>query len=194
MSTHTRFPSPLSLIVFITGLVAAAYSSVATYRAVGVYGGPTLTGFHREWDPRTGRRQLVHETTSKAGVHVRRLLDDEFKVQRTELSGNAISKALADPKTSSNVTRAGFSTRNDGVIDAWAIRDTESQISRIEVSTKRDGKIDRWEHYAKGQMTRVDLDTDGNGKADRWMTYEEGILMETFIDADEDGQPDDYRR
>ncbi len=188
MTKHTRFPSPLSLIVFITGLVAAAYSSVATYRAVGVYGGPILTGFHREWDPRTGHHQLVHETTSTAGLHIRTLLDDNFQVQRTDLSGAAV-KPIVEQLVSGGA-RLAFSTRNDGVIDAWSIRDPKSETARIEVSTKRNGKIDRWEHYAKGQMIRVDLDTDGNGKADRWMTYEDGILMDTFLDANEDGQPD----
>ena len=153
-----------------------------------MYGGPILTGYHREWDPRTRRHQLVHETTNKAGLRVRRLLTDSLEVQQADLSGAAVGSALEE--LVSRGAPIAFSTRNDEVIDAWAIRDLKAQTARISVSTKRDQKIDRWEHYANGQLVRVDLDTDGNGKADRWMTYEDGILMDTFIDANEDGEPD----
>lgn len=188
MTSNRRWPSPLSSIVFITGLVAAVTSGVWTYRAVGLYGGPILTGFHREWNPQTRKDQLVHETTNKAGLRIRRLLTDDLTVQRTELSGAGVGSTVEQLVTGG--ARVPFSTRNDGVIDAWASRDPNAQTARIEVSTKRDQKIDRWEHYANGQLMRVDLDTDGNGKSDRWMTYEEGILMDTFIDSNEDGQAD----
>lgn len=171
----------------MTGLVAAAASGVATYRAVGLYGGPILTGFHREWNPQTRRHDLVHETTMKSGVRVRRVMTDELRDEQTTLGGAAVKNVL--PNVDSN-GRVGFSTANDGVIDAWAVGDPKGQTTRIEVSTKRDGKVDRWEQYVKGQLVRVDLDTNGNGKADRWTTYEEGILMDTFLDADEDGRPD----
>ncbi len=193
MTTNSRWPSPLSLVVFITGLVAAVASGVWTYRSVGLYGGPILTGFHREWNPQTRKYQLIHETTNKDGLRIRRLLTDSLEVQQTDLSGAAVGPVVERLLTNSG-PRVAFSTRNDGVIDAWATRDAKLGTARIEVSTKRDGRIDRWEQYARGQLVRVDLDTDGNGKADRWMTYEEGILMDTFIDADEDGKPDDYRR
>ena len=158
------------------------------FRAVGVYGGPILTGFHRERDPQTGRNQMVHESTTSTGVHIRQLLDDNLQPQRAILSGGITGQA------SSLVVgvggRIGFSTRNDGVTDAWSIRDATSDVARVEVSTKRDGRVDRWEQYVKGALVRVDLDTDRNGKADRWMIYEDGILMDTFMDANEDGQPD----
>ena len=188
MTSNSRWPSLLSLVVFIAGLVAAAASGVWTYRAVGLYGGPILTGFHREWNPRTHSYQLVHETTTKAGLRIRRLLTDTMQVRQTDLSGAAVWPVVEELTNSG--TRVAFSTRNDGVIDAFATRDARMGTARIEVSTKRDGKIDRWEQYASGQLVRVDVDTDGNGKADRWMTYEDGILMDTFIDANEDGQPD----
>lgn len=188
MTSHRRWPSPLSVIVFIGGLAAAVATGVSTYRELGLYGGPILTGFHREWNPQTGRHQLIHEMTTKAGLRFRRLLNDDHVVQRTDVSGEAMRPVVEQMIKSGSMV--AFSTRNDGLMDAWAIRDERAQTARIEVSTKRDGKVDRWEQYFKGQLVRVDLDTDGSGKADRWMTYEEGILMDTFFDADEDGQPD----
>lgn len=187
MPSHTRFPSPVSLVVFVTGLVAAVVSGVETYRAVGVYGGPIRTGFHREWDPQTSRYQLIHETTNKAGTRIRRLMTDDLQVQKTTL-GVALGETTIGNGDVDG--RIGFSTAKDGVVDAWATRDAKGETARIEVSTKRDGKIDRWEQYIKGQLVRVDLDTNGNGKADRWMTYEDGILTDTFVDTNEDGKPD----
>lgn len=183
----------LSITVFVAGLIAATWSGIATYRAVGIYGGPLATGFHREWNPRTQRYDLIHETTTHAGVHIRRLYADDLRqVLRTEMSGTGITTPLvfeSDPGGSSN--RVGFSSNNDGVVDAWSIVDPKSGDTRVEMSTRRNGKIDRWEQYVKGALVRVDLDTNGNGKPDRWQTYDAGILMDTFIDADEDGQADD---
>lgn len=188
MTSIRRLPPVLSSIVFITGLGAAVVSGVWTYREVGLYGGPILTGFHREWNPQTGRYQLVHETTNKAGLHIRRLLSDIMELQQTDISGAEASQVLGTLIDSGR--RIAFSTRNDGVIDAFVTRDQSVHTARVEVSTKRNGRIDRWEQYRSEQLIRVDLDTDGNGKPDKWMTYEAGILMDTFVDANEDGQAD----
>jgi len=188
MTSIRSRPSVLSVLVFVTGLVAAVAAGISTYRSVGLYGGPILTGFHREWNPQTRSYQLVHETTNKAGLRIRRLLSDTLEVRQTDLSGVAVGPIIEQAVRGG--ARIAFSSRNDGVIDAWVVRDLAAETSRISVSTKRNGKIDRWEQYVKGQLVRVDLDTDGNGKVDRWMTYEDGILMDTFIDADEDGQAD----
>lgn len=180
-------------LVFITGLLAAAWSAVATYRAVGIYGGPIASGFHREWDPQTKRYQLIHETTTKAGVRVRRLYADDLRqLLSTELSGTGIESPFSIAVSADGKSRrVGFSSVNDGVIDAWSTTDPKTGEVRVEMSTKRNGKIDRWERYEKQVLIRVDLDTNGNGKPDRWMTYQDGIQMDTFIDANEDGKPDD---
>lgn len=192
MTSSRRSPSAWSWIVFVSGLVAAVAAGVSTYRKVGLYGLPMLTGLHREWNPRTRSYQLVHETTTRDGLRMRRLFSDGLAVQRMALSGDAVGPAVE--RAFKAGARLGYSTRNDGVIDAWVTRNVETEVVHTEVSTKRNGKIDRWEQYVKGQLVRVHLDSDGNGKADRWMTYEDGILMDTFIDADEDGQPDDHMR
>jgi len=183
----------VSVVVFIGGLIGAAWSGVATYHAVGLYGGPVGSGFHREWNPQTRHYDLVHEMTTKAGVHVRQVFaNDSVHVTRTEFSGAGVPSPLSLERTSDgNAERLGFSSINDGVIDAWSTTDPKTGIRRVEMTTKRNGKIDRWERYEKGALVRVDLDTNGNGKPDRWMTYEDGILMDTFLDANEDGQADD---
>lgn len=188
MTSSTRWPAPLSLVVFVAGLVAAVASGIWTYRTYGLYGGPITTGYHREWNRQTRTDQLVHETTTKAGLRIRRQVSDTLQVQQTSLSSPAFGQMVEQLITAG--TRIAFSTRNDGVNDAWVTRDESGQTARVEVSTRRNGAIDRWEQYSKGLLMRVDLDSDGNGKPDRWMTYEEGILMDTFIDANEDGQAD----
>lgn len=188
-----RIRRQLSVTVFTVGLIAAAWSGVATYRALGIYGGPVASGFHREWNPRTQRHELIHETTTKAGVRIRRLYADDLRhVLRTEMSGTGIDSTIViETPAAGSAERLGFSSNNDGVIDAWSTTDPKTGERRVEMSTRRNGKIDRWERYVKGVLVRVDLDTNGNGKPDRWQTYEAGILMDTFLDANEDGQADD---
>lgn len=184
--------SPLSVVVFITGLAAAAWSGMAAYRAMGLYGGALYPGFYRQWDPASGRYVLYHETTTKEGVRVRRRFEERLKLVETQLQGGGADEPAlaigvsADQKT----VRTGFSSANDSIIDAWSTVDPKTGVMRVEVSTKRNGQIDRWERYEKGILVRVDVDTNGNGKPDRWMTYEDGIQMETFIDTNEDGKPD----
>jgi hypothetical protein len=181
----------VSVAVFVVGLAAAVWSGVATYRAVGLYGGPIATGFHREWDPQTKKYLLVHETTTLQGGHIRRVYADDLRaVLQTDSSGNIGPEMALALKADGNSRRVGFSSANDNIIDAWSTTDPKTGVMKVEMSTKRNGIIDRWERYEKGVLVRVDLDTNGNGKPDRWMTYEDGILTDTFIDANEDGKPD----
>ena len=190
MGSRGQKPSLVALVIFVSGLGGAAAAGVATYREVGLYGGPVASGFFREWDPVTRRRQLVHEHVTKSGTSVRQLYADDLTVQRTDITAGRVTMQVESTSGNGGVTgRVGFSLANDGVIDAWAISDPKGVI-RVEVSTRRDGRIDRWEVYEKNRLVRVDLDTNGNGKPDRWMTYQDGIQMETFVDANEDGQPD----
>ena len=183
--------SPLSVVVFVIGLAAAAWAGIAAYRAVGLYGGALYPGFYRQWDPASGRYVLYHETVTKDGLRVRRRFEERLRLVETEVRGAGDTPPLslsvsADQKT----IRTGFSTANDSIIDAWSTVDPKTGVMRVEVSTKRNGIIDRWERYDKGVLVRVDLDTNGNGKSDRWMTYQDGILMDTFVDANEDGKAD----
>lgn len=183
--------SPLSLAVFVAGLSTAAWSGIATYRAVGLYGGALYPGFYRQWDPASNRYVLYHETTGKGGLRIRRRFDEKLVIAETQLSAGTSEVPLSLSVSADQETvRTGFSSANDGVIDAWSSTDPKTGVMRIEVSTKRNGVIDRWERYEKGVLLRVDLDTNGNGKPDRWMTYEDGILMDTFVDANEDGKAD----
>jgi hypothetical protein len=181
MASPLPRPSAVSILVFVTGLICAVWSGVATYRAVGLYGGPVGSGFHREWNPQTKHHDLVHETTTKAGVHIRRVYAaDSVHLVRTEISGaNIESPYSLEPTSGGKTDRIGFSSINDGVIDAWSTTDPKTGERHVEMSTRRNGKIDRWEHYVKGALNRVELDTNGDGKPDRRMTFEDGILIDT---------------
>ena len=180
MAPHMSRPSPLSIVVFISGLIAAIWSGVATYQTVGLYGGPVGSGFHREWNPRTRHYDLIHEATTRSGAHIRRVFaDDSVRVLRTEVSGGGEPPISFEASLDGTPDRIGFSSINDGVIDAWSITDPKTGERHVEMSTRRNGKIDRWEHYVKDALIRVELDTNGDGKPDRRMTYEDGILMDT---------------
>jgi hypothetical protein len=182
--------SPLSVVVFVTGLAAAVWSGIAAYRAVGLYGGALYPGFYRQWDPASGRYVLYHETITKDGTRVRRRFEERLKLLETQMQSAGDTPLALSVSADQKTVRTGFSTANDSIIDAWSTVDPKTGATRVEVSTKRNGTIDRWERYEKGALARVDLDTNGNGKPDRWMTYEDGILMDTFLDANEDGKPD----
>lgn len=189
----SRIRGLLSIVVFAAGLIAAVWSGIATYRALGIYGGPVATGFHREWNPRAQRYELIHETTTQGGVLIRSVFADDLRqVVKTEMSGGSIASPLTfEAEAAGSPQRVGFSSNNDAVIDSWSSTDPKTGERRVEMSTRRNGRIDRWERYVKGALVRVDLDTDGNGKPDRWQIYEAGILIDTFVDANEDGQADD---
>jgi hypothetical protein len=183
--------SPLSVVVFVTGLAVAVWSGIAAYHSVGLYGGALYPGFHRVWDPASKRFVLYHDSITKGGLRVRRRFEERLVLAETQVRGasddGAIALSLsADKKT----VRTGFSTANDGIINAWSTVDPKTDVMRVEVSTKRNGVIDRWERYEHGALVRVDLDTNGNGKPDRWMTYQDGIEMDTFLDINEDGKAD----
>jgi hypothetical protein len=183
--------SPLAVVVFITGLAVAAWSGIAMYREMGLYGGALYPGFYRQWDPASRRYVLYHETITKDGLRVRRRFEERLKLMETQVRGGAGDAAVAISVSADRKTvRTGFSSANDGIIDAWSTVDPKTGETRVEVSTRRNGVIDRWERYVKDTLVRVDLDTNGNGKPDRWMTYEDGIQIESFLDSNEDGKAD----
>lgn len=182
--------SPLSVVVFLVGLAAAAWAGIAAYQATGLYGGPLYPGFYRHWDPAANRYVLYHESVTKDGLRIRRRFEERLRVVEAEMRGAGDTPLALSVSADQKTIRTGFSTANDSIIDAWSTVDPKTGAMRVEVSTKRNGTIDRWERYEKGVLVRVDLDTNGNGKPDRWMTYDGGIMMDTFLDANEDGQAD----
>jgi hypothetical protein len=182
----------VELAVLTVGAILAITSGVLAYRAVGLYGdGPFAKGFHRERDASTGRWLLVQDFQTSTG-RGRRVIDEALRVTELRLDTNL--DGVDDGRimmSEGAFARIGFSSKGDGVIDAWAFRDATNQIVRIEMSTRRDGRIDRWEHYTNGQLVRVDLDTNLNGQPDQRQIYEKGTLIRTENDANEDGRPDD---
>ena len=205
---HRERASKLDLAILWGGLVAAAISGVIAYRIVGLYGdGPFSYGYHRTTDPETGKSLLVHESYTKEGRLIRRVIDDRtLKAVEMDVDAGGGKKEHITAEVDSDrrirrvdrdtdhdgkidrweyydenqkLVKVGFSLRNDGVLDAWAYRDGNGQVTKVEVSTRRDETIDRWEYYEHGRLARVELDTNHDGKVDQWQTYEDGILMNT---------------
>jgi hypothetical protein len=129
--------------------------------------GGDLGVFHADWTPRagTGRddgrvfaggEQVAGRPSGPGGalIEVELDRDDDGHVEECVKLVNG------------QIAGVGFSTAQDGIIDAWAYRDAEGQISRIEISTRRDHIVERWEHYTNGVLTRVQVDADGDGKPD----------------------------
>jgi hypothetical protein len=49
----------------------------------------------------------------------------------------------------------GFSTEQDGRVDAWRFFGPDGELKKIEYSTARDGQIDRVELYEGGRVVRT---------------------------------------
>ena len=198
-------------VILTAGLVAAAASGVAAYRAVGPYAdGPLNAGLYRMEEPETGRQLVYREVRSADGV-VRRYLFDNASRTLTEIRviraggetpdvrvhmNNGVLEGVTgpgrsferDPKT--GVARVGFSLRGNGVVDAWEYRDANGTLQKIEVSRRQNGVVDRWEYYKDDQLARVEEDDTGDGRVDRWLTYDAGILIQEARDRNGDGRPD----
>lgn len=171
-SRHEATPrakgTAIDTVVLVVGLVAATAAGVAAYARYGIYGdGPGGPGWSRYTDPATGALRLVHESTTSQGF-VRRT----FAGRRS-----ALIEVDIDRDNDGNIDQClklengalvgtGFSTQQDGIIDAWVYRDAKGQTSRIEISTQRNHQVDRWEYYKDGVVTRVAVDADGDGRPD----------------------------
>ena len=101
---------------------------------------------------------------------------------------------------SGQLTKVGFSRKNDGIPDAWAFAGPDGNLQRIEISSASDEKkIDRWEHYdasvalnaeGTGALVKAEEDTNGDGKPDKWESYENGTIKTAAFDENSDGTPD----
>jgi hypothetical protein len=161
-----RLP-PLETLIFTAGLIVSIAIGITAYNRYGMYGdGPGGPGFSREKDPVSGASRLVHETMTSEG-RLRRIFGPGRAVVEIELDKDDDGNVEECVKlVNGQIAGIGFSTAQDGIIDAWAYRDADGQISRIEISTKRNHIVDRWEHYTNGVLTRVQVDADGDGKPD----------------------------
>lgn len=159
--------SVLETMIFAGGLVAAVVTGLAAYNRYGMYGnGPGGPGFAREKDLVSGAYRLVHETMTTEG-RLRRIFDAGGQVAEAEIDRDGDGNVEECVKfVNGQVAGIGFSSNQDGIIDAWVYRDANGQVSRIEISTQKDHRVDRWEFYTNGVLTRVAVDTDGDGKPD----------------------------
>lgn len=165
---HRRGPAgALETVIFTAGLIASIAIGVAAYSRYGMYGnGPGGPGFAREKDLVSGAYRLVHETMTTEG-RLRRIFDAGGQVAEAEIDRDGDGNVEECVKfVNGQVAGIGFSSNQDGIIDAWVYRDANGQVSRIEISTQKDHRVDRWEFYTNGVLTRVAVDTDGDGKPD----------------------------
>ena len=68
------------IVIFVTGLIGAAASSIAAYQAVGPYAdGPINVGLHRTQDPESGKQLVYREVDNSDGTVLRYLFDNESR-------------------------------------------------------------------------------------------------------------------
>ena len=99
--------------------------------------------------------------------------------------------------------KVGFSRRDNGKPDAWAVPGPDGRILRVLASSAGDeSKIDRWETHdpaapstSSGQaqaqtLAAVEEDTNHDGKPDKWEKYAGGVLQTAAFDENGDGRVD----
>jgi hypothetical protein len=88
------------------------------------------------------------------------------------------------------LARVGFSRKNDGHEDAWAIPGPDNHPSRIDMASEKSGKIVRREFYTGGQLVSVEEDTHEDGSPDKWETFHDGRPSRVALDTANRGTPD----
>jgi hypothetical protein len=96
------------------------------------------------------------------------------------------------------LVKVGYSTTNDGKVNAWAYRDAEGLLSRIEFGSLGkikpgslpDITISRTEFYEQGKLVRGEEDTNADGRVDKWETFAGGALASMAYDSRFRGAPD----
>jgi hypothetical protein len=96
------------------------------------------------------------------------------------------------------LVKIGYSTTNDGKVNAWAYRDSDGLLSRLEfgsVEKTKQGspdniKISRTEFYQQGKLVRAEEDTNSDGRVDKWETFVDAALASMAYDSRFRGAPD----
>ncbi len=159
------------------------------------------TGIKPTYDKTTGKlTQLAYDSNHDGRPDTWTDMDGSRPVRaRIDQNGDGKIDRWEEYDQAGNLSRVGFSRRNDGRADAWISRRADDSIRRVEISSTADEhKIDRWEYYdpskpgsnGNGLLVRVEEDTVGDGRPHKWETYRDGVLESVAFDEDGDGQPD----
>jgi hypothetical protein len=86
--------------------------------------------------------------------------------------------------------KVGYSTTNDGKVNAWAFKNADGSLARIEFASGPDATIGRTEFYERDALVRAEEDANTDGKVDKWETYSAGALASVAYDTHARGWPD----
>jgi hypothetical protein len=145
-----------------------------------------------EYDPKTGRLQLLKYDSNGNGIADTWSYMDGTQVLRIEIDQDEDGKMdrWEYYGAGQKLERIGTSRANDGKEDAWTYSAPDGSTVRIDVSTGRDGKVTRTEYYEQKALVRVEEDSDLDGKMDKWETYDAGRLTSVAYDTLHRGTPD----
>ena len=199
-SSGWDLPAWAEWLVLAAGLLAAAVSGVAAYRAVGPYGdGPFGAGFRRIPHPAGGGRStLVHDFEFGGGT-VRAVIDERTRRAselRLDADGDGRPDTRAHVDGTTGAVRVERDLDADGVPERWeyyadAREAEQGRAEKVGFSLAGDAVVDAWAfHGADGRIVRIEVSTGRDGVVDRWEHYEDGVMVRAEEDADGDGRVD----
>ncbi len=157
----------------MVGLVAAVVSGIVAYRLGGPYGERFDTArVRRVFNQQTGELEtLIYDvdgdlrldnwTYWENGHRVRHEIDDDEdgRIDRWHFFDvNDAEDAVPE--------REGFSSVDDGVMDAWRYFEKDGELERIEFLNGSSDRVVKTEFYSRGALMRTEADTDGDGEVD----------------------------
>lgn len=134
---------------------------------------PTGDRPRAQYDANTGRLRTLAFDANKNGKNDAVSHMDGTRIFRIDLDLDENGKVERWDfyDVGRKLEKVGFSSKNDGLLDAQAFYQPEGVLARMEISTARDGRFDRVEFYEAGVLVRSEEDTNRDGRADKWETY-----------------------
>jgi hypothetical protein len=138
-------------------------SGVAAYRLGGPYGerfSEREAYIQRQFDTKTSELRVFAYDQNRNGHMDAWTYLLEGRMLRTEVDEN--EDGLMDRwyyygNGDDDISRVGFSTRNNGRVDAWRRLNADGEVAEVEYANGENGAITKREYFSSGTLVRTEL-------------------------------------